>query len=261
MKTPITYYGGKQRLSKFIVSLLPEHRIYCEPFFGGGAVFFAKPKSYLEVINDSNDRLMTFYRIVQNDFKALQAKVVHTLYSERDYLHAREIYYNRVNNPVTDVDVAWSVWVLANFSQNATFHGGWKWDNGGSGSHSGVCARNKRLSFNEELRERLSDVQISSRDALKCIDNRDTPQTVFYLDPPYFNANQKHYSGYTSSDFQVLLERLETLKGKFILSNYKSELIDDYISKNSWRSVELDLTCSIPRRGHVRKTELIITNF
>ena len=61
MKTPITYYGGKQLLASTIVSMIPEHRIYCEPYFGGGAVFFAKEPSYLEAINDLNDRLMIFY--------------------------------------------------------------------------------------------------------------------------------------------------------------------------------------------------------
>ena len=45
MKTPITYYGGKQTLLKYLLPLIPQHRMYCEPFFGGGAVFFAKPKS------------------------------------------------------------------------------------------------------------------------------------------------------------------------------------------------------------------------
>ena len=58
MRTPITYYGWKQRLAERILQMMPGHRIYCEPFFGGGAVFFAKPKSYLEVINDKNERFI-----------------------------------------------------------------------------------------------------------------------------------------------------------------------------------------------------------
>lgn len=62
MRTPITYYGGKQNLSERIVSMMPRHKIYCEPFFGGGAVFFAKPKAGIEVINDKNDLLINFSR-------------------------------------------------------------------------------------------------------------------------------------------------------------------------------------------------------
>lgn len=75
MKTPITYYGGKQRLTKAILAMIPPHKIYIEPFFGGGAVFFAKEPSYLEVINDINDNIITFYRVCQDDqaFHDLQA--------------------------------------------------------------------------------------------------------------------------------------------------------------------------------------------
>lgn len=56
MHTPITYYGGKQMLVDTILPMIPTHKIYCEPYFGGGAIFFAKGKSYLEAINDINDR-------------------------------------------------------------------------------------------------------------------------------------------------------------------------------------------------------------
>lgn len=60
MKTPITYYGGKQRLLKYILPLIPKHTLYAEPFTGGGAVFFEKEPSDIEVINDTNKALITF---------------------------------------------------------------------------------------------------------------------------------------------------------------------------------------------------------
>ena len=66
MKTPITYYGGKQQLAQKIISLIPEHEIYCEPFIGGGAVFFRKEPSESEIINDTNGELINFYEVLQN---------------------------------------------------------------------------------------------------------------------------------------------------------------------------------------------------
>ena len=54
MKTPITYYGGKQTMLKYILPLIPTHSLYTEAFCGGAAVFFAKPPSDGEVINDLN---------------------------------------------------------------------------------------------------------------------------------------------------------------------------------------------------------------
>lgn len=51
MKTPISYYGGKQKLAGKIVELIPAHNLYAEPFIGGGAVYFKKEPSNVEVIN------------------------------------------------------------------------------------------------------------------------------------------------------------------------------------------------------------------
>lgn len=42
MKTPISYYGGKQTMLKHILPLIPQHRVYTEAFCGGAAVLFAK---------------------------------------------------------------------------------------------------------------------------------------------------------------------------------------------------------------------------
>ena len=70
MRTPISYYGGKQRMIKHILPLIPSHRIYVEPFFGGGSIFFAKGPSYLEVINDINDNVVNFYQVMQNSSAA-----------------------------------------------------------------------------------------------------------------------------------------------------------------------------------------------
>ncbi|WP_035242145.1 DNA adenine methylase, partial [Desulfobacter vibrioformis] len=66
MKSPLAYIGGKSKLSKQITSLIPEHRVYCEVFSGGAWIFFAKQPSKVEVINDLDSDLISFYRVVQN---------------------------------------------------------------------------------------------------------------------------------------------------------------------------------------------------
>lgn len=227
MKTPITYYGGKQKLADIIIKMMPEHKIYCEPFFGGGAVFFSKEKSYLEVINDKNDKLMTLHRMVQCRFEDLQAMINQSLHSESDYKVAKDIYHGKKD--VSDLEVAWSVWMITNCSFSGTPAGGWKWCNGSAGSHTAKVLRHKREEFTCALKTRLQDVQISCRDAIKVINNRDTDKTFFYLDPPYLGADQKHYRGYTRENLEELLDTLSRIKGKFILSNFNSETLDIYI--------------------------------
>ncbi len=94
MKTPLTYYGGKQQLASKIVSLIPDHGIYCEPFIGGAAVFFAKQKSDAEIINDINSEIVNFYEVLQRDFTALQSEVSISLHSRKLHKHAQVIYEN-----------------------------------------------------------------------------------------------------------------------------------------------------------------------
>ena len=48
MKTPISYYGGKQTLLKHILPLIPDHKLYTEAFCGGCAVLFAKASAECE---------------------------------------------------------------------------------------------------------------------------------------------------------------------------------------------------------------------
>lgn len=263
MKTPITYYGGKQKLAEKIVSIMPEHRLYCEPFFGGGAVFFSKPKSYLEVINDTNENLISFWRELKYNFECLHEMVSNTLDSETEYNRAKDIYYGRIKASLTEQ--AWAFWVVMNMGFQGTVYGGWSWDNGASRSHSGIGLRHKRERFTQELADRLQDVQISCRDALVCIKNRDTANTLFYLDPPYFNATQKHYSGFKEDDMVSLLDMLAGIKGKFILSNYNSPLLDRYIEENRWIKKEIHTHCSLytkTKKFHkVKKTEVLVTNF
>ena len=66
MKSPLVYVGGKSILSKQIISMIPEHKIYCEVFAGAGWVFFKKEPSKSEIINDLDSDLISFYRVLQN---------------------------------------------------------------------------------------------------------------------------------------------------------------------------------------------------
>lgn len=261
MKTPITYYGGKQQLAKTIINMMPAHRIYCEPFFGGGAVFFTKPSTFLEVINDKNDLLITFYKQCVDNFEELQHRVQHTLCSESEHEKARKIY----NNPKhrRKIDIAWAVWVMTNMSIMATPRGGWKRDNGTGGSHVGVTVDNHRMNFSEEVHNRLKNVQISCHDALDVIKERDTEQTLFYLDPPYINCDQKHYKGYGEEDFVQLLEQLEKIKGKFILSSFMSDVLQEKIKKNRWKHIVIQRKCMIPAlvKKPRKKYEVLTWNY
>ncbi len=232
MRTPITYYGGKQTMLNDILPMITDHKIYCEPFFGGGSVFFGKSPSVLEVINDTNDRLITFYEVMRDNFDELNTKISDTLHSETLHAKAKDIYYGRID--ASKLDLAWSVWVIMNMSFAGSTYGGWKWCNGTAGTHAAKVIRVKR-DFFKKLKDRLRDVQISNKDALEVILKRDTVSTFFYLDPPYPGAHQGHYYGYTIDEFHRLLTVIQSIKGRFILSNYWSQTLKYFILKNNWK--------------------------
>ncbi len=85
MRTPITYYGGKQTMLKHIMPLIPKHEIYVESFAGGAAVFFAKQPSQMDVINDLNGELINFYHTVVSNFDELKREVDRTLHSRTQH--------------------------------------------------------------------------------------------------------------------------------------------------------------------------------
>ena len=128
MKTPISYYGGKQQFASKIVSLFPEHKIYCEPFIGGAAVFFAKPASQAEIINDSNSEVINFYEVLQRDFPALQVEISISLHSRKLHQHAQVIYDNP--DMFDRIKRAWAFWYLVNLSFGCNLTAGFGYDKG-----------------------------------------------------------------------------------------------------------------------------------
>jgi DNA adenine methylase len=239
MKTPLVYYGGKQTLAATILKLITEHKVYVEPFMGGGAVFFAKEPSRGEIINDTNGELINFYEVMKHDFPALQSEIEVSLHSRKQHHQAEVIYANP--DMFGRVKRAWAVWTLANMSFGAMLDGSWGYDRGGK---FGMKIANKREAFTE-CAIRLQNTTIECCDALRIIRSRDTPETFFYCDPPYVGADQGHYDGYTQEDFDRLLETLANIQGKFLLSSYRNAALRGYIEKHGWDSVEIKLNLNM----------------
>ena len=258
MKTPISYYGGKQQLASKIVSLFPEHKIYCEPFTGGAAVFFAKPQLQAEIINDINSEVVNFYEVLKHDFPALQSEIVISLHSRKLYQHAQVIY----DNPdlFDRIKRAWAFWCLANVSFGSKLTAGFGYDK------AGRCARrirNKRNRFTEDLAARIQNVQIECCDALKIIRSRDSKETMFYLDPPYVGSDQGHYDGYSQSDFDALLDQLSKIEGKFLLSSFRNKQLSVAAEANNWYQIELKMPkpMSAQNGKRVEKIEVLTANY
>jgi DNA adenine methylase len=258
VKTPISYYGGKQQLANIIVGLIPPHRLYCEPFLGGGAIFFAKEPSKVEIINDTNGEIINFYEVLQRDFTALETEVAISLHSRKQHRQAEVIYQNP--EMFDRIKRAWAVWVLANSSYGCMLDGGYGYDRTGGTS---MKLAHKRAGFTVDYAVRLQRVQIECCDALRIIRSRDMEEAFFYLDPPYVGTDQGHYDGYSQEDFDRLLGLLESMQGKFLLSSFRNKSLDDFTKRNGWSKLEIKKKCSMTNRydNPKIKTEILTANY
>lgn len=260
MRPVLPYYGGKATLAPAIITMIPEHICYTEPFLGGGAVFWAKEPSEVEVINDTNGELINFYEVLKREFPALYQKVQISLHSRSQFRDAKVIYnaphlFNRI-------DRAWAVWVLATQGFSSKLDGHWGYDKKRKTTSKKI--NNRKLEFNEELAIRLQHVQIECTDALRIIRSRDYKDAVHYCDPPYWNSDCGHYDGYTKEDFEMLLQTLEGIQGKFLLSSYRSPDLKTYTKRNGWYTLEKKLSVTVNNKSkspNKQKIEVLTANY
>lgn len=259
MKTPISYYGGKQSMLKDILPRIPMHRIYTEPFFGGGAVFWAKAPAEVEIINDMNREVVNFYQVLKTKFKELKKLVETTLHSRTLHTDAKVIYERP--HLFSDVMRAWAFWISTNQGFGCQIGAGWGY---GNDSKTPTKTVNKKAAFTLELVNLLEHTQIECNDAIKVIQSRDTEDTFHYIDPPYIEVHQGHYEGYLRSDFDLLLKALEGVKGKFLLSTYPTDILEEYTKKNGWHTVMIDKPLGVAKAKGVprkRKIEVLTANY
>lgn len=242
---------------KHILPLIPKHSVYTEAFCGGAAVLFAKQPVASEVINDINMELVNFYWCCQMYYGDLKAEIDRTLHC-RD-IHAHAAHINAYPQFFTPVQRAWAVWMLSKSSFASKLDGSFGYD-----FHGGMSKklRNAKDSFTEELCRRLEHVTIENRDALTVIRTYDRPEAFHFVDPPYINSNCGPYSGtFNEQDLHGLLQLLETVSGKFMLTMFPHEDIESEADRNGWviHRVERSITASKTTRR--RQEEWMVCNY
>jgi len=225
VRAPVTYYGGKQNMAKHVLALMPEHVTYVEPFFGGGSIYFMKEPSEVEVINDLDNRLMTLYKVMKHKFPVFKEMLEDTLHSRAAYKEALKVMKHPSH--YSDIKIAWATYIACNMSYASKIGAGWAFCI--KKSFAGRFAR-KLDDLTPEIVHRLRYTTIESMDALKVVRYWDSPNTFFYLDPPYPEGDCGHYEE-GKDVYYDLLELLPSLKGKFILSSYPSQALDDLRAK------------------------------
>lgn len=187
MRTPLTYYGGKQTLAPQIVGLMPAHRVYLEPFAGGAAVLFVKPRAERETLNDVDGAIVRFWRALRDRPDELAATVAQTPYSREEWMaYSRARWRPAVADCDDDVEAARRLLVSIDqsFSRNES---GWSppslhFDRRGRWQ-PGVWANMPEKIV--AAATRLQGVALEHADGLELIPRWDLPGAVIYCDPPY----------------------------------------------------------------------------
>jgi DNA adenine methylase len=232
MSAPLKYHGGKTYLANEIIRRFPKHKHYVEPYFGGGAVLFAKPdkwiEGYSEVVNDIYSELMTFWKVLKfsTTFESFVRKIQATPFSQSEWTHSAGVF--------SDDPVDLAVAMFVRFRQSRQ----------GLGDSFATMSRSRtRRGMNEQIASwltaidglpeahmRLRRVVMFHEDAIKIIRQEDSPDTFFYLDPPYLQSTRKTKKSYrfemTEDQHKELLGALSRVRGKFLLSGYNSTLYE-----------------------------------
>lgn len=261
MHQPIKWHGGKHYLAQRIIELMPP-RVrnpnapasddpgwlhYVEPFAGGLAVLLAQnPEGISEVVNDVNAEVTNFWRVLQNRerFQEFERQLTVTPFSSSEW---------RGCVPALDLILEYPVESAVNFFIRCRQSMAGRMD-----SFAPLTRNRTRRGMNEqasawlsaveglpEVHERLRRVVVLNDDAIKVINQQDGPRTLFYLDPPYLHETRTVTDAYehemTDEQHECLLATLSTIKGRFLLSGYRSKLYDVWAKRRDWRRVEFPI--------------------
>ena len=244
---PIKWHGGKYYLAARIVSFMPQHIHYVEPYFGGGAVFFKKSDPLIaghsEVINDVYGELVTFWQVLQSReyFPEFQHRVSMTPFAKPVWEDACQ--------PTSDDPIDRASAFFIRYRQSRQ----------GLGRVFATMSRTRtRRGMNEqvsswlsaveglpEAHERLRRVVIYNEDATALIQREDDTATFFYCDPPYLAETRVVKDAYsfemTNDQHAELLEVLGNVQGKFLLSGYRNDLYDAAAERHGWARTDISI--------------------
>lgn len=259
----IPYVGSKSRMANLIVEALGAHETYVEVFGGSAMVLLSKKPAPIEVYNDINQAVVTFFRVVRDNPEKLALAIGATPYSRVEYEAAIRTLDRREEVPVDDLEVARSLAVLLSqsihpcmTSQPRNWSSGALTPTGGGGR---VASLKNWYETPDRIRvaaRRFRNVFIECRDWSYIIRRYDSESTAFYVDPPYLHDTRTRRNRYSDEmqreDHVRLLESLKAVSGHVVVSGYGSELYSKHLHK--WETITK--TCNT--QGTAREERLWI---
>ena len=237
----VRYHGGKWRLAPWIIEHLPQHRVYVEPFGGGGSVLLRKPRSYAEIYNDLDGNMVNLFRVARDQGRELMDQLRKTPFARTEFVEAWLPAENQLEQARRTVVRAF----MGFGSAAATLMNGGAPTTGfrANSSRSGTTPAHDWANYPDALEaiiDRLRGVVIENRDAIALMPQHDSGETVYYVDPPYVAATRDKGSDYrhemTDADHRKLADVLHGLRGAVVLSGYRCDLYESLYA--GWHRVD-----------------------
>jgi DNA adenine methylase len=232
VRSPLIWFGGKSKYAEHIISKFPQHRVYVEPFGGAAHVISQKPRATHEVYNDIDGNVVNF--IVES------TKDPEKLIRACEAIPYSRTLYERWKKEVLPVDsfdkaVRWFYMNRSGINSgnaNDVSQTGWRhsvWS--GQNPANGYISACKAI---ESFADRMKGVMIECNDFRNILEKYDSPQTLFYVDPPYVGRENYYAGDFTEQDHRDLSDLLHKAQGNVILSYYSDPLIDE-LYEDFWK--------------------------
>jgi DNA adenine methylase len=235
----LRYFGGKWAIAPWVLAHLPPHRVYVEPFGGGASILLRKPRSTIEVYNDLDGEIVGIFRVVQDPAtcRELVRRLRRTPYARREFARAFEPSGDPITRAARAITRAYQ-----SFHHEALFNLGKTTFADARHRAGGHCKAHEWASYPRSLAtvcRRMQGVIVECRDAREVLRAQDTPDTLFFVDPPYLPATRSE-AGYRheldQAEHVALLAALRALQGLVVLAGYPSALYDQHLP--GWRRVQ-----------------------
>ena len=246
LQQPIKYHGGKSYLADWIISQFPSRDTwthYAEPFAGGLSVLLRlDAEGVSETVNDLHQQLSNFWRVLASTPDRMLRELWATPLSQ-DAWTASEVMLADSD----DVRAATAFFIRARQSRQGLMKDfATPTRRTRRGMNENVSAWLSAVEGLQDVHERLKRVEVRNMQAVDFIRKYDHDRALFYCDPPYLFETRSTGGGdyqheMTAKQHEELLQTLATIKGRFLLSGYPSEMYKDAAELYGWRCVTKEI--------------------
>lgn len=220
VRAPFGWAGGKWRSLSNIIPILPYRRTWIDGCGGSGVVSLNRRESELEIFNDRNTGVVSFFRAIREPAKnaAMMAWLEHAIHSREEFIWCRDSWKNCTD----DVERAcrWYYMIRMSFGQLGRNFG-----RATDSKPQQPGSVQKSLPLFPLISSRFRNFQIENMDVIQVIRDYDEHRTVGYIDPDYLNVNSGIYSD--SVNHSLLLETIFNSKGFYAVSGYPNSLYEN----------------------------------